>query len=620
MTGSSSRLVGIANKSYLKGLRDCARLLSRPEKVKIATISLLQFSLSLLDLIGVGLIGVLSALAVNGIQSKSPGNRVQKILDFAHISNLNFSMQIIVIAVSASFFLILKTMLSVFFSRRTMFFLSNRASQLSSKLTGTLLKQDYLSIRKYPSQELLYAITGGVNAIFMGVIASITTLVTDLALLLMLSAGLIAIDIKVACLSMLTFSTVGYFLYWFQHSRATMLAREYSRLNVEGNSLILEVLASYKELIVRNRRNHYKDLITENRHAISRVQAEMTFMPLISKYVVEVTIVIASLLMCGFQLYTQDIGRAVGTLTIFMAAGTRIGPAVLRIQQGFVSIKSNIESAKPALILIEEYSHSSKSLNSISEKIEHFSNSKFDPTIEVNDVSIVYPDRDIPSIAAAKLNIKKGTSIAFVGPSGAGKTTLADAILGVISPTSGEIRIGGVSPQEAVMNWPGAIGYVPQDVLIIDGSIRENIALGYKVDEFTDSEYLEAARIAQLTEVVASSSRGLDAYIGERGTKLSGGQRQRLGIARALITNPKILVLDEATSALDGETETIFSEAIKSLKSEVTLIIIAHRLNTIQECDQVAYFKMGKILKVGTISEVRLSVPEFETQLDAAGL
>jgi ABC-type bacteriocin/lantibiotic exporter with double-glycine peptidase domain len=218
------------------------------------------------------------------------------------------------------------------------------------------------------------------------------------------------------------------------------------------------------------------------------------------------------------------------------------------------------------------------------------------------------------------LQIPPGSLAAFVGPSGAGKTTIVDTLLGVLIPDSGEVRISKLAPMDAAQKWAGAISYLPQEIFISQGSVRENISLGYPIEIATDERIIQCLRLAHLDEFVLGLPGGIDAKVGEKGAQLSGGQRQRLGIARALFTNSTLLVLDEATSALDAETEASVSDAIGALKGETTVVMIAHRLSTVRKADIVYYLADGKLVASGTFEEVRANVPNFDEQAKLMGL
>jgi len=235
-------------------------------------------------------------------------------------------------------------------------------------------------------------------------------------------------------------------------------------------------------------------------------------------------------------------------------------------------------------------------------------------------VSVTYPGADHPAVIDASVSVLPGKSLALVGSTGAGKSTLADVILGVVDPDLGSVTISGVSPREAVSTWPGAVAYIPQTVGLTEGTIRENVALGLPELAIDDSMVWEALERAHLADFLRDTREGLDTIVGERGVRLSGGQRQRLGIARALYTRPRLLVLDEATSALDAETEQAITETLRELEGQVTTITIAHRLATIRFADQVVFMRHGVIESRGTFEEVRASTPDFERQAHLLGL
>jgi ATP-binding cassette subfamily C protein len=244
----------------------------------------------------------------------------------------------------------------------------------------------------------------------------------------------------------------------------------------------------------------------------------------------------------------------------------------------------------------------------------------FDALVVVDGVTLTYSDAGEAALADASLVAPAGTSVALVGSTGAGKSTLTDVILGVMTPDSGAVTISGLAPRAAIDRWPGAIAYVPQAVALVAGSVRENVALGLPREAIDDTLVWEALRRAHLDDFLVESREGLDTMIGERGFRLSGGQRQRLGIARALYTRPKLLVLDEATSALDAETEQAIIKTLEELEGEVTTITVAHRLATVRYADQVLYLAGGLITARGTFEEVRSQVTDFDRQASLLGL
>jgi ATP-binding cassette, subfamily B, bacterial PglK len=234
---------------------------------------------------------------------------------------------------------------------------------------------------------------------------------------------------------------------------------------------------------------------------------------------------------------------------------------------------------------------------------------QFADRIALEKIVYRYPNSSEPSLKGVSLTLKKGQSIGLIGRSGAGKTTLVDLVLGLLTPESGDLSVDGVSVYHNLRAWQNLIGYVPQSIFLIDDTLARNIAFGVP-DHLIDYKQLhKAIAVAQLEDLVERLPGGLDSMIGERGTRLSGGQRQRVGIARVIYHDRQILILDEATAALDNETESLVSEAVKSLGGTKTLIIIAHRLSTIEHCDRIYMMERGQVVKSGTYDEVVLNLP-----------
>ena len=604
----------IRNSTLARALR----VLPQSDKTKVLLVIVFLICLGFLDLIGVAAIGVLGALAVTGVQSVQPGNRVSGVLNLLGISDFSFQNQIAFLGISAAAILIIRTVISILVTRRIYFFLSRRGALISSRLISRLLSQTLLEVQSRSTQETVYALTSGVSAITLGVLGTTVTLLADVSLLVIMIIGLFVVDSVIAITSILFFGILGFVLYRLMSVKAQKLGYLNSELNVKSSEQIIQVLESYRESVVGNRRNYYAREIGIIRLKLADVLAEMQFMPNVSKYVIESGMVIGAVIIAGIQFGLQDARHAVATLAVFLASGTRIAPAILRLQQSLIGIKNSIGSAIPTLHLIESLSTSSE-IDIVDDYLVT-THEGFNAEIQLDSVSLTYPQKEIPALSEVTLKIQSGESLAIVGPSGAGKTTLVDVLLGVLKSNAGDVSISGLNPLEAITKWPGAMSYVPQNVTLANGTIRENVALGYPLEVATDSLVWFALEIAQLSDFVESLPQGLDTPIGERGAKISGGQRQRLGIARAMFTKPKLLVLDEATSSLDGQTEADLSGAIDALQGSVTVVMIAHRLSTVRNADQVIYMDNGKIIARGSFEQVRANVPDFDRQAQLMGL
>ncbi len=599
-------------------LRRCLYLLSDRDRRKLSLVVTVQLFSSFLDLLGVALIGALGALTVIGLGGGAPGDRITYFLKLLRLQDQSFQSQALILGVLAAAVLVLRTVLSVVLTRKTLFFLSRKGAGISEKLMLKLFNQEYLDLTKSSAQDTLYAVTTGINIMMMGVLATSITMLVDFTLLLVISVGLLFIDPTISVLTFSIFTLVGFLIYRLLGVRAKNLGKTNTDLSIMSSSLILEGISSYRENLVGGRRFYLVTQINKLRSAIVDTYAEIQFMPYIGKFIIEGAVVIGGLLLCGTQFLLTDAKHAVATMAVFLMAGTRIAPAVLRIQQGAVQIKMNIGAAAPTLALLDNLSDNpglSPQPNYLNQSTDTFI-----ADIELKNVHLTYPGASKPSLRNIEFDIKQGEFIALVGSSGAGKTSLVDVILGVIQPTQGSVSISGLGPREAINRWPGSIGYVPQETSVIAGTFRQNITYGHPEDLIVDTQVWNALKTAQLDSLISRLPTGLDTEILEDGKSLSGGQRQRLGIARALFSSPKLLVLDEATSSLDGQTEFDISNAILSLRGEMTIITIAHRLATVRNADRVVYLENGEILAIGDFETVRKKIPNFDKQAKLMGL
>jgi len=614
----SSVIITVKRWASRTTIGKCAAILSHRDRRNLALSILLQVVMAFMDLLAVGVIGVIGALAVSGVQSATPSSAISKVLSILQIDGYSLQTQTALLGILAAVLLITKTIFSIFFSRKILFFLSRRGAEISSSLFSKLMTKNLDEIQEKTSQESLYAITTGVSAVTLGILGAFVVLLSDVAVMIVLGVGLTFVNPTLSLGTIIFFGLIGILLHKYMSQQSQRLGLESSVLAVKSNEIILQALHSYRELVVRNRREYYSQQVSSVRQQISDTVAQMSFLPSISKYVIETVVVLSALLAGAVQFLLQDAENAVATLSIFLAAGTRIAPAVLRIQQGTIGIKGAIGGAAPTLALIDKLGTDQRTVK-VAERVD-FTHDNFESSLEVVDLSYMYLNSEQLVLSKINLKLTAGQSLAIVGPSGAGKTTLVDLILGVLEPKTGHVHISELDPIKSIQGFPGAIGYVPQDIQVIDGTIRENIAFGFPLEEATDARVWQALEFASLVEFAKSLPQTIDSSVGERGTKISGGQRQRLGIARAIFTNPKFLVLDEATSTLDSENERLISQSLDKLKGKTTLVMIAHRLATIVNADKVLYLEGGEIRAFGTLGEVRRAAPNFDEQVRAMGI
>jgi len=610
--------MGAVAKFRQSALNQCFGVLSAKDRKRVIGACVLQFLLSILDLIGVALVGILGSLAVSGVQSRLPGVRVSSTLNFFGINSLAFQQQVAILGLAAAGFFITRTILSIILSRKILFFISRRGSKISYELSSKLFSQGLTVLRKRSTQQNLYALTTGVQGITIGVIGTSILLVADFSLLIVLLIGLFAVDVVVASSTFALFAIVGLILYKTMHLKSSKLAKQNMTYAVQGAETIIELIDNFREYFVKNRRKTVISRFETNRNSLAESLAELSFMPTLSKYVIEASLLLSALLISALQFSLQDASKAVATLAVFMAAGSRIAPASLRLQQGLITVKSNLASSGLTLDLIRD-SESWLPLPEIHNKFEK-SYVDFNPIIQIKNVSFAYPQSHEEVIKNVSLTLGQGEFLAIVGKSGAGKSTLVDMLLGLITPQAGTVNISNRDPQTCLQLWPGAVAYVPQVTHVLNGSLRSNVCLGFSSGEFDDTEIIEALTAARLDRFLESLHEGLDTTLGEYGVGLSGGQLQRLGVARALLTKPRLIILDEATSSLDAQTEAEINEGIYDLKGAVTVVLIAHRLSSARNANKVAYLSNGAIEAIGSFEEVRNAVPDFDSQATLMGL
>lgn len=591
-------------------------------KRRFVVVSVMQIVLSLIDLLSVAIVGIIAALTLRGVQSQSPGNRTLRFLQFLHLDKFNFQAQVAFLAGIVITLLVGKTIASVIITRRTLRFLAARNAYIARMLAQRVLSLDLIELQKIGLQKLQYIIGPGINGITLGILGFTASIVADASLLVVLGLGLLVINPLVAVLALAFFSAIAIAMHFALRKHARSVGQMFYKSEIAANRVMADSINIYRELFTRSRRSFYADEVAGLRENGAKAQAEMTFLPNLSKYIIEVAIVLGAALISSVQFLTQSASVAISSLGLFLMAGSRIAPALLRLQQSFMQIESNSSAAMTTIEMINAIENSADLSQTHSNKVD-FTHESFNPALELSNVNFSFSDtKPNQNLFIQNLNLKidSGQFVAVVGPSGSGKTTLVNLALGLYKPSSGRVSMSGIEPELAINKWPGAVSFVPQDVRILNGTIKENLEFGLTESEISDLAVQKALEDSQLQVLVDSLDLKTNTLLGESGHQLSGGQKQRLGLARALYTSPKLLILDEATSALDSETESAITESLAKLQGKVTVIVIAHRLSTVRRADRVLYVEAGKILADGTFDEIRKEIPNFDQQAKLMGL
>lgn len=463
--------------------------------------------------------------------------------------------------------------------------------EMQDRMMKYYISKDYTFFLNHNSAELMRDINTDPEMFYAAVLnmlqlTSEVCVCAILVLYLMIKDPILTLGVALAMVVMV--------LIFMKKLRRTLARFGDERRKYNANILqcMQQAFGGIKEIKIANREAYFEGEFCKQNGLYTYVIKQNSFLSSIPKPIMEALCIVGLMAAIIVRINTSSTSseQFVGTLGVFAAAAFALLPSANKMSEYLGSI---IHNGVVIHRIGEEYAAIRDMEIEVTEK-KDYKPVKLEKEIRVEDLTFHYPDTEEAVLSHVNVTIPKNASVAFIGPSGAGKTTMVDLILGVLKPQEGRVAVDGMNIAESYRGWHDKIGYIPQTIYMLDDTIRNNIAFGQK-DDIDDEEIWAALKQAQLDEFVASLDEGLDTMIGEAGVRLSGGQRQRIGIARALYRKPEVLVLDEATSALDTETEAAVMEAIDSLQGKMTMLIIAHRLTTIKNCDIVYQVENGNV-------------------------
>ena len=485
---------------------------------------------------------------------------------------------------------VVKNIYLVFMNHSIYKFTYNNQRKLANRLLKCYMDQPYSFFLNQNSAVLIQSIGTDVVQFYEIILCSMQLIVE--AIVCTLLAGYLFFTDKSISIGVVVILIMFFLLFFKVIKKKIRTQGEIVRKNRQGQTRwLMQSFGGIKETKIAQKEKYFINRFDEEYESFARNHCSYQTLAYLPKPAME-TVVIGALLFVVMIKLLRGVDSVyfVSTMSVFAVAAYRLLPSFNRIS-GYLSKimfdKASIDAVYNDLKMVEKLEEKKKTVGDIE-------NLEFSDEISVKNITYRYPNTDKDVLSNVSIRIPKNKSVAFIGPSGAGKTTLADIILGILYQQNGTIEVDGTAVPEDSMAWKNKLGYIPQTIFLTDDTIRNNIAYGVERKDIDEKRIEEVVDEAQLKAFIETLPEGLDTVIGERGVRLSGGQRQRIGIARALYHDPEILVLDEATSALDTETETAVMEAIDSLSGKKTLIIIAHRLTTIENCDIVYEIKDGK--------------------------
>lgn len=591
-------------------LRRVWPLLTTGARRRFIAFALASVAVAVLEAVAVGLVVPLTSLLTSSDDGgRVVGGFVGRLFDFS-----SREQAAAVLGAGAVGLFIAKGVAAVALLRWAVDHSLRQEARIARRLFDRYLRAPATYHLSHNSGEIQRTINESLPLVFRRTLPFILGSAADAFTLLAVVAVILVNDPVVAMLAVGYFVMIGVVYQRYISGRQKAAARRAHKEVATRYRQVQEALGAATEIAILNRHRFFVDRFFRTKLELVDAQRTLVFYQLMPRYFLDLAFVLGGALMAAYAFATAGVDDGLTIVGLFLAASARLVAPLNRIT-------STITLARSAGPSLDQVIDDLAELDAVAVVGRDGSGERLGPVaLVLRDVSFRYTAGDGQVLAGISLAIAPGDDVGIVGSTGAGKTTLLRILLGLFEPTGGAVEVGGRPLEECRSQWQRSIGYVPQDVLLSDDTLRGNVAFGIEADQVDEAAVARAVATAQLEDFVASLPAGLDTPVGENGVRLSGGQRQRLGLARALYHDPAVLVLDEATSALDSETEARITETIATLRGQLTVITVSHRLSTLKHCDRIYFLRSGAIASVGTFDELRASEPEFAQLVSRAQL